>query len=219
LRRNARVPVNIYANSKPNVSLSVETAKITHEYKKGGFMSKIVALKVDGKDIFAIPRDIQFNPVSDKIEHADFLHVDDKSVVKVVVPVHFLNMEKSVGIKRGGVLNIVQHEVELLCPVNAIPKSLDIDTTELNIGDSVHIHNVTLPAGIKPVIKGRDFTVASIAGRSKEEEETPTGAPVAAGTVPAAKVADQPAAAAAAGGKAPAGGKAAPAAAKPAAKK
>ncbi len=203
LRRAASVPVVVYAKGKQNLSLSVETGKITHEYMKGGFMSKIVALKLDGKDVFAIPRDIQFNPVSDKIEHADFLHVDDTSVVKVMVPVHFLNQEKSVGLKRGGVLNIVAHEVELFCPVNAIPQSLDVDVEKMNIGDSIHIHNIALPQGIKPAIKGRDFTIASIAGRQKEEEEIPTAAPAAAaGAVPASKVAEPAAGAApAAGGK------------------
>jgi large subunit ribosomal protein L25 len=213
LRREARVPVVVYANGKNTLSLSVDGKSVANEYFKGGFMSKIVALKVDGKDVFAIPRDVQLNPVSDKIEHVDFLHVDDKSVVKVTVPVHFLNTEKSVGIKRGGVLNIVAHTVELLCPVSSIPKALEIDIAALNIGDSVHIHNVALPAGVKPATKGRDLTIASLTGRQKEEAEVATSA-VSAGAVPAAKVAEQ-----AAGAKPAAGGKAAPAAAKPAAKK
>ena len=150
LRREARVPVVVYANGKNTLSLSIDGNSVANEYFKGGFMSKIVALKVDGKDVFAIPRDVQLNPVSDKIEHVDFLHVDEKSVVKVTVPVHFLNTEKSVGIKRGGVLNIVAHTVELLCPVNAIPKALEIDIAALNIGDSVPIHSVALPTGVKP---------------------------------------------------------------------
>ena len=210
LRREARVPVVVYANGKSTLSLSIDGNSVANEYFKGGFMSKIVALKVDGKDVFAIPRDVQLNPVSDKIEHVDFLHVDDKSVIKVTVPVHFLNTDKSVGIKRGGVLNIVAHTVELLCPVNSIPKALEIDIAELNIGDSVHIHNVALPTGVKPGSK-RDLTIASLTGRQKEEAEVATSA-VSAGAVPAAKVAEQ-----AAGAKPAAGAKAAPA--KPAAKK
>lgn len=217
-RRANRIPVVVYAKEKQNLPLSVDANSLTHAYFKGGFMSKIVSLKVDNKDVFVIPRDLQFNPVSDKIEHADFLHIDEKSVVKVTVPVHFLNTEKSAGIKRGGVLNIVRHEVELFCPVSAIPQSLDVDVSGLEIGDSVHIHNMTLPAGVTPAIKSRDFTIASIAGRQKEEEEIPTGAAVAAGAVPAAKVADQPAAGAAAPA-AGAKGAAPAAAAKPAPKK
>lgn len=212
-RRNGQIPVVLYANGKQNVSLNVEARVLSNEYFKGGFMNKVVALKTANKEFFAIPRDIQLNPVSDKIEHADFIAVDDKSVVKVFVPLHFKNAEKAPGIKRGGVLNIVRHSVELLCPVNAIPAALDIDVGTLEIGSSVHISAVTLPQGVTPVIKGRDFTLASIAGRQKEEEETPAAAAATAGADSVAGAAPAAGAAApAAGGKAPAGKAAAPAA-------
>lgn len=202
-RRSGLTPVNLYAKGEKNQALSVETRLISNEYFRGGFMNKVVALNVGGKAQFAIPRDIQLNPVTDKIEHADFIAVNEKSIVKVFVPIHFLNTEKAIGIKRGGVLNIVRHEIELLAPVNAIPKHIEIDVMEMDIGNSVHIDSVKLPEGIKSVIKGRNFTIASIAGRSKEEEETPTGAPAAA-EVPAS-TAKAPADAAAAGAaKAPA---------------
>lgn len=208
VRRAGQVPVNIYAAGEKNQSLSVEARVMANEYFKGGFMNKIVSLEVGGKELFAIPRDIQLNPVSDKIEHADFIQVNAKSIVKVRVPVHFLNTEKSVGIKRGGVLNIVRHEIEVLAPVNAIPKSVDIDILELNIGDSIHIENLKLPEGVKAAIKGRNFTIASIAGRQKEEADVAvaSAAPVA-GAVPASTA------------KAPADGAAPAAAAKPATKK
>jgi large subunit ribosomal protein L25 len=216
-RRAGFVPVVVYGKGKPNVSLNVEARAISNEYFRGGFMNKIVALKSGGNDIFAIPRDVQLNPVTDKIEHADFLAVDDTSVVKVWVPVHFINTEKSIGLKRGGVLNIVAHRVELLCPVASIPAAIDVDVAALEIGSSVHIGNLSLPKGVLPASSRTDITIASIAGRKKEEEEVASAAPVA-GAVPAstAKAADAPA-----GGAAPAaGGKAAPAAAaKPAAKK
>ncbi len=216
-RRAGFVPVNVYANGKANQSLNVEARVIANEYFRGGFMNKIVALKTGGKDIFAIPRDVQLNPVTDKIEHADFLAVDDKSVVKVWVPVHISGTEKSLGLKRGGVLNIVSHRVELLCPVANIPASVDVDVSTLDIGSSIHLGALTLPKGVVQAVKGHDITIASIAGRKKEEEEVPTAAPVA-GAVPAS-TAKAPEGAAA--GAAPAaGGKAAPAAAaKPAAKK
>jgi len=220
-RRAGHVPVNVYGKGYKNISMNVEARLLSNEYFRGGFMNKIVALKLDGKNIFAIPRDIQLNPVSDKIEHADFMAVDEKSVVKVRIPVQFLNAEKSIGIKRGGVLNTVAREVELLCPVGSIPATLEIDLATLDIGSTIHIHNVTLPKGITPANKGSDFTIASIAGRSKEEEaETPTGAP-AAGAVPSTKAAAAGAAAAAAPAAAAgkAGAKAPAAAAKPAAKK
>lgn len=206
IRRSGFTPVNLYAKGEKNQALSVETRVISNEYFRGGFMNKIVALQVGGKAQFAIARDIQLNPVTDKIEHADFIAVNEKSIVKVFVPIHFLNTEKAIGIKRGGVLNIVRHEIELLAPVNAIPTHLDIDVIDMDIGNSVHIDGVKLPDGIKSVIKGRNFTIASIAGRSKEEEEVPTGAPAAA-EVPASTAkapADAAAPAAGAAAKAPA---------------
>lgn len=205
-RRAGHVPVVVYGNGKPNVSLNVEARAIANEYFRGGFMNKLVALKNGSSNIFAIPRDIQLNPVTDKIEHADFLAVDEKSVVKVWVPIHIVNAEKGVGIKRGGVLNVVAHRVELLCPVTSIPSAIDVDVATLDIGSSVHLKGLELPKGVVPASK-RDITIASIAGRQKEEAEAPVaGAPVA-GAVPASTA------------KAPAAGAAPAAAAKPAAKK
>jgi large subunit ribosomal protein L25 len=213
-RRAGHVPVAIYGKDKQNLSLNVEARVLANEYFRGGFMNKIVSFQMDGKEVFAIPRDIQLNPVSDKIEHADFQHVDDKSVVKVRVPVHFLNAEKSIGIKRGGVLNIVSHEVELLCRIANIPASVDIDILTLDIGHSIHINTVKLPDGATPASK-RDITIASIAGRQEEE---PTAQEAAAATA-AAAVPASTAKAPAAGAAAPAGGAKAAPAAKPAAKK
>ena len=206
-RRAGKTPVSVYAKGKENLSLAVETRLLSNEYFRGGFMNKVIALTLDGKNIFAIPRDIQLNPVTDQIEHADFLAVDEKSIVKVRVPVHFLNTEKSVGIKRGGVLNIVAHDLELLAPVGAIPKAIEIDIATLDIGSSVHTSTITFPQGVSSAVKSRDVTIASIAGRSKEEE-VDAAAPTTA-AVPSIKSAAADAAAAAA----PAAG------AKPAAKK
>ena len=210
-RRAGFVPVNVYANGKANQSLNVEARVIANEYFRGGFMNKIVALKASGKDIFAIPRDVQLNPVTDKIEHADFLAVDDKSVVKVWVPVHITGTEKSAGLKRGGVLNVVSHRVELLCPVTTIPASVDVDVSAMDIGTSIHLGSIELPKGVSQAAKGRDITIASIAGRKKEEEENPAAAAAAAASAVPASTAKAPAA----GAAAPAAG----AAAKPAAKK
>lgn len=204
-RRQGFIPVAVYAKGKPNQNLAVDANTLSLNYFRGGFMNKVVSLKVDGKDLFVIPREMQLNPVSDKIEHADFLAVDEKSVVKVLVPVHFNNVNTSIGIKRGGALNIVRHEVEVLAPVTSIPKSIEIDIAQLNIGDSVHFHNIALPAGVSPAIKREDFTIASLTGRGKDEEEVATAAPVA-GAVPAttAKAPDAAAAPAAGAAKAPA---------------
>jgi large subunit ribosomal protein L25 len=181
-RRQGQTPVNVYAAGEKNQSITVETRLISNEYFRGGFMNKVVSFEIGGKPTFAIARDIQLDPVSDKILHADFVAVTEKSKVKVKVPVHFLNTDKAVGIKRGGVLNIVRHEIDLLAPVTAIPKAIDIDILELNIGDSIHINNLTLPEGVVSALKGRNVTIASIAGRSNDEDEK-TGP--AAGDVPA----------------------------------
>jgi large subunit ribosomal protein L25 len=211
-RRAGFVPVIVYGKNKPNVSLSVEARAISNEYFRGGFMNKIVALNSGKSSIFAIPRDIQLNPVTDKIEHADFLAVDEKSVVKVWVPIHMTGTEKSIGLKRGGVLNVIAHRVELLAPVASIPAAIDVDVSAMEINTSVHLKDLNLPKGVVAASK-RDLTIASITGRKKEEEEVASAAPVA-GAVPAS-TAKAPADAGAA-----AGGKAAPAAAaKPAAKK
>jgi large subunit ribosomal protein L25 len=204
-RRQGTIPAVIYGNAKPIVTLNVEGNNLSNEYRKGGFMNKIVALKSEKATYFAIPREIQLNPVSDKVEHIDFMHVDAQTEVKVRVPVHYLNAEKSIGIKRGGVLNVVRRYLDVVCNVRAIPKVIDIDVTNVNIGSSIHIKDIVLPEGVKPSIKGRNFTICSITGRGKDEEEAPVAAAAATAAAPAAA----------------AGAKAAPAAAaaKPAAKK
>ena len=203
-RRNGLVPVVLYANNKTPVHASVDANQLTLAYTKGGFMNKVVALALDGKTYYGIPREVQTHPVSDKIEHADFQQVDAKSEVKVLVPVHVTGAEKSLGMKRGGVLNIVAHQVPLLCNVTKIPTSIDVDVTNLNIGSSIHLSDVDLPEGVKAANKRVDVTIVSISGRAAEEE------------VAVAATAEVPASTA----KAPAAGAAAaPAAAKPAAKK
>lgn len=212
-RRNGQIPVNLYANGKENVSLNVEARALSNEYFKGGFMNKLVALKTDKKSYFAVPRDIQLNPVSDKIEHADFLAVDEKSVVKVFIPLRFKNVEKSPGIKRGGVFNVERHSLELLCSVKNIPAFIEIDVGTMEIGTSIHTNNMALPEGVTPAVKGRNLTIASIAGRKEEKEEAPVAAAAAAtadsvaggAAGAAAPAAAGKAAAPAAAAKAPAG--------------
>lgn len=190
-RRAGNIPAVIYGNAKATVTLSVEGNPLSNEYRKGGFMNKIVALKSEKATYFALPREIQLNPVSDKVEHIDFMHVDASTEVRVRVPVHYLNIEKSVGIKRGGVLNVVRRYMDVMCNVRAIPTHIDIDITNVNIGTSIHIKDIALPEGVRPAIKGRNFTICSITGRSKDEEEAPAAAaaaaPAAAAAKPAAK--------------------------------
>lgn len=186
LRREGKVPAIIYGQGRPNISVAIEANEVTREYWHGGFMSKVVAIKADGERFLALPREIQMHPVNEKITHVDFFRVDEQSSIQVQVPVHFLNQEKSVGIKRGGTLNIVRHELELACTVANIPPYIEIDLSEYDIGDSIHISQVSLPEGAEPTITDRDFTIATIAGRSASlEEEEPEEQAVAPDEVPA----------------------------------
>ena len=129
----------------------------------------------------ALPREVQFHPVTDVIEHVDFQQVSDSQPVRVAVPVKVMNQDRSIGVKRGGVVNVVRHEIELMCRPSAIPQRIEIDIVNLNIGGSIHIEDVQLPDGVTPTIR-RNFTVITIAGRAKAEEE----APAAAAAAPAA---------------------------------
>lgn len=216
LRLVGKVPATLYGKGKKPVSIEMDAGKLTLEYLKGGFRNKIVELNAGKEKFFALPREVQLHPVSDKVEHADFQFVDAKTPVRVAVPVHVLNTEKSIGIKRGGVLNIVRHAVELVCTPDKIPPFIEVDVLKADIGTSIHISAVKLPEGVTPAIKSRDFTVVTIAGRGKEEEEAPAAAAAAAATAAAGAAPAAGAAAAPAAGAKPAAGAAA---AKPAAKK
>ncbi len=173
--------------------------------------------------------DVQVDPVRDTPLHVDFQRVGKDGVIRVSIPMHFVNEVLSPGLKRGGVLNIVRHDVEVYCPYDKIPRFFEVNLEGMEIGRSIHISEVNMPEGVSPVIKNRDFTIATIAGALKgDDEATSTGAdaaaPAAAAGAKAAPAAAGKAAPAAAAGKAApaAAGKAAPAAkaaAKPAAKK
>ena len=162
LRRNGRIPAVIYGDKQEPLSISLPNKEVTLKIHAGGFMTTVATIDVDGKKISVLPKDYQLDPVRDFTMHVDFLRVGANTEVNVEVPVHFINEAKSPGIKVGGVLNIVRHEVELHCPADAIPEFLTVDLTGAKIGDSLHISHVTLPAGARPVIGDRDFTIATI---------------------------------------------------------
>ena len=153
---------------------------------RGKFLSTVFDLDVDGKKARVIPREVQLDPVKDWPIHVDFQRVGAGARIRVNVPVRFANESLSPGLKRGGVLNVVRHEIEVTCPADAIPDYFEFNLEGLEIGRSVHISAIKLPEGVKPTILNRDFTVATIAGHKIEEEPTP-GAEVAAveGAVPA----------------------------------
>lgn len=195
LRRDGKIPAVVYSKGDKNLSISLDSNTVTHEYLRGGFFSKIVEIKMGKDTVYALPKDVQLHPVSDKIEHIDLYRVTDKSTIKVLVPVHFLNQDRSIGLKRGGALNIVRHELELICNVNNIPRFIEIDLKDVNIGDSIHISHVALPEGVAPAIKSRDFTIATIAGRGgQQEDDSAAAAPAAAAAAAPAAAAAKPAA-------------------------
>jgi large subunit ribosomal protein L25 len=174
LRRNGLIPAVIYGDKQAPISIVLPSKEITLRIHAGGFKTTVATIEVDGKKISVLPKDYQLDPVRDFTMHVDFLRVSGDTNVTVAVPVHFVNEEKSPGIKVGGVLNIVRHDVEMHCPANDIPEFLTVDLSGLKIGDGIHISHVKLPAGVTPVIADRDFTIATIvapAGGTTGEEE------------------------------------------------
>ncbi|MEI6729840.1 MAG: 50S ribosomal protein L25/general stress protein Ctc [Pseudomonadota bacterium] len=188
LRRQGKIPAIIYGNNQAPTQIALPLKELTLQYRKGSFFNNIVDLNVDGKVVHALPRDVQTHPVTDFIEHADFQRVDKDSIINVMVPVKVLNQDKSIGLKRGGILNIVRHEVELLCKPGSIPTSIEIDILNLDIARSVHIEDVKLPEGATTVIK-RNFTLVTIAGRNVKDDENPQAAAAAAAKSAPAKAA------------------------------
>ena len=172
VRRNGKVPAVIYGEKQPPLAIALSYKDIFYKIHGGGFLTTVATIDVGGQKIQVLPKDYQLDPVKDFPLHVDFLRVGKDTVVHVNVPVHFINEDKSPGIKRGGVLNIVRHEVEFHCPANAIPEFIEIDLSGADIGDSIHISAVKLPAGVKPVISDRDFTIATIAGTAAAKPET-----------------------------------------------
>lgn len=169
IRREGRIPGIVYGGKDEPLTISLETKEVSKQIQTGHFQSTVYMLDMDGKKIRAIPRDVQVDPVRDFPIHVDFLRLAKNAMVDVDVPVHFLNEGASPGLKRGGILNIVRHEISLRCPADNIPESIQIDLTGTEIGESIHISAVTLPEGATPTITDRDFTVATIAGRGAEE--------------------------------------------------
>ena len=177
LRRAGQIPAVIYVKGSETLSYSLEEKEIKRQYQRGGFFGKILTLDIGKETMMVLPKDLQFHPVSDRIEHADFIKVDEKSEIKVLVPVRFIGIEKSIGIRRGGNLNVVRHDLELWATAATIPDAIEIDITEVGVAESIHVSHIKLPEGTRPTIE-RDFTIATIAGRAKKEDadDKPEGA-------------------------------------------
>ena len=180
LRRNGRVPAVIYGGNEEPLAIHVEEKLLVRQLGTGHFLNSIVEIELGGKTLRTLPKDVAFHPVSDRPLHADFLRLSANSTVHVEVPVKFVNEAASPGLKRGGVLNIVRHELELVCEADKIPDDISIDVTGLEVGASIHISHVTLPAGSKSAITDRDFTIATIVDpsglRSEEGDNSKTEA-------------------------------------------
>ncbi len=178
-RREDLVPGVLYGGKLGPVAINLRGNEIRKALLTGKFISHMMELEHEGKRQQVIARDIQFHPVSDAPLHIDLFRVDEDTKIDVEVTVHFTNEEKSPGMKRGGVLNIVRHAVELNCPAGSIPEFIEADLTGLNIGDTIHMSSITLPKGVKPTITDRDFTVATLQGSravltpEEDEAETP----------------------------------------------
>jgi len=172
VRRDGLLPGIIYGDGKDPQPIKLDPIDMLKAYRRPGFMSSIIDLEIDGKAEKALPRDVQTHPVKDHIIHVDFLRVGPKTRVTVNVPVHFTNEDDSTGLSRGGVLNVVRHDVELSCPAMDIPEFIEGDLAGLDIGDSVKISAISLPDGVKPTITDRDFTIATIAAPTVMATET-----------------------------------------------
>ncbi|QKG71533.1 50S ribosomal protein L25/general stress protein Ctc [Erythrobacter mangrovi] len=166
LRREGRVPAVIYGGKEEPTLIHVEAKELIRQLGSGHFMNSIVTIEIGGKSVRALPKDVAVHPVTDRPEHVDFLRMTKGGKIEVQVPVVFANEEMSPGLKKGGVLNIVRHELDLVCENDKIPSEIVIDVTGKDVGDSIHISEVTLPAGSESAITDRDFTIATLVAPS-----------------------------------------------------
>ncbi len=179
VRRENKIPAVIYGDNKEPVLISLDSKPLTTEYHKGHIFTALCDMSVDGAKHLVIARDLQLDPVTDRILHADFLRVTEKTVIRVEVPVHFTGHDNCPGLKAGATLTVVNHEVPLMCPANAIPDEIVIDIAGQEIGHSFKLADVKLPNGVKPAVQDAEaFTIATLAA-PREEEVIDTAAPTA----------------------------------------
>jgi large subunit ribosomal protein L25 len=169
LRRAGRVPAIIYGNKEKEVLLSFDSKEITKYASKAGFYSRLIDIQIGKNSYRAIPYDVQLHPVTDQIEHIDFMHIGKNAEVKVSVHVHAINHEKCMALKRGGILNMIRRDIEISCKADDIPEKIDLDISNLTVSNALHVSDLILPKGVKAVTAG-NVTIATISGSSKEEE-------------------------------------------------
>jgi large subunit ribosomal protein L25 len=174
LRREGRVPAVIYGGKEAPTTIHLEEKELVKQLGTGHFMNSIVEIKLGSEIIRTLPKDVSLHPVTDRPEHVDFLRMTKGGKIDVSVPVVFINEDASPGLKKGGVLNVVRHELELVCENDKIPGEIEIDVTGKEVGDSIHISELTLPEGSESAITDRDFTIATLVAPSalkKSEDE------------------------------------------------
>ena len=173
LRKKEEVPAIIYGGKEENQKISLSKKKVQFLINQESFLSRIITIKIDDKLIDVLPRDVNFDPINDNPIHIDFLRIVKGAKIVIDIPVKFVNNEKSPGLKRGGVLNIVRRSVELKCPTETIPNELVVDLEGLEIGTSIKISSINLPENVTPTIQGRDFVIATVAAPTvfKEPEK------------------------------------------------
>tara|TARA_R110002073_G_scaffold52578_1_gene136574 strand:+ start:2147 stop:2788 length:642 start_codon:yes stop_codon:yes gene_type:complete len=166
LRREDKIPAVIYGDKKDPVTVTISRIDLVKQLNTGGFLNTSYEIQIGKDKETVLPRDVQFHPVTDWPMHVDFFRLAKGSSLNIMIPIHFVGDEVSPGIKAGGILNVVRHEVEFSCPANAIPEAIEIDISEVEMNESIHISTVTLPKGVTPVIDDRDFTIATISAPS-----------------------------------------------------
>jgi len=188
LRREGRVPAVIYGSNQDPQSIHIEEKALVMAMQGGHFMNSVVMIKAGAAPVRTLPKDVQFHPVTDRPLHVDFLRISEHAKVTVAVPIRFIDEDKSKGLKRGGVLNTVRHELELNCDAAEMPETIEISLAGMDIGDSLHISAVTLPKGTESAITDRDFTIATIVAPSglkmDAEDAAAAEAAIEAGDVP-----------------------------------
>lgn len=184
-RRNGKIPGVIYGGEEAPVSVAVKMNEVLKALNTGDFLGSMIELSHEGKNQKVFTKDVQFHPVTDFPVHVDFYRVTNKTLIDVEVTVNFVGEENSPGMKANGTLNVVRYSIEVKCPAGSIPDSIEADISNLDIGDAIHISDITLPKGVKPTIKDRDFTIATMIASRVESTEDDEAEDVGAADVPA----------------------------------
>ena len=173
-RGQGHIPAIIYGASSEPTPITLEEKVVGKILRQGGFLATQFNIELDGKKHHVLPRAVQFHPVTERLLHLDFMRVSAKTKTHVMVRVVFINEDSCLGLKRGGLLNVVRHEVELVCAVSQIPDHLEVDLQNCDIGDSIHMSQIGLPSDVQPAISDRDFTIATVAAPTVATEVTPS---------------------------------------------